>query len=149
MFSIEGLKCYVKNLRDPWLSLIILESLWLKGSEPDEPERALESNMGKYREIGCSHSPKRSLPDDHTFDGSAKSSARGRDSITAVRREVVNLGLSGRFWGGGAFVSDTKEETIPLFHDALSSVDDGSLCQLRNLSGPGRDFGIRVFAAAL
>ena len=105
--------------------------------------------MGKYREVVCSHSFERSLPDDHPFDGPAKSSVRGRDSIVAARREVVDLGLSGRFCSGGDFVADTKKETISLFLDDLCSVDDRSLCQLRNLSGPGWDFGTRVFAAAL
>jgi len=105
--------------------------------------------VGKYREIVCSHCFERSLPDDHPFDRSAKSSARGRDSIVAARRKVVDLGLSGRFCGGGAFVSDPKEETIPLFRDDLSSVDDRSLRQLRNLFGSGWGFGTGVFAAAL
>ena len=109
----------------------------------------MEGNGGKYREVVCSYSFERSLPDDHPFDGPAKSSVRGRDSIVAARRQVVDLGLSGRFCGGGGFVSDTKEETIPLFCDDLSFVDDGSLCQLRKLPGLGRDFAISLFAAAL
>ena len=62
---------------------------------------------------------------------------------------MVDLSVGGRFWGGGAFLPDPKGETIPLFCDDLSSVDNGSLCQLRNLSGPGRDFAISVSAATL